>query len=84
MVQEQRRDMMEVKLGEGEAGVGGQEGDRLEDGGPESPVLALRKHLLVQNNWSLSVGRPHGICPYVQHSARDRQCTRAYCRKERT
>ena len=41
MAQGQRRDVMEIKLGEDEAGISGQDGDRLDDGGPESPVLAL-------------------------------------------
>lgn len=41
MVQGQRRDVMEIKLGEDEAGISGQDGDRPDDGGPESPVLAL-------------------------------------------
>ena len=38
MAQGQRRDMMEIKLGEDEAGISGQDEDQLDDGGPESPV----------------------------------------------
>ena len=48
--------MMEIKLGEEEAGLGGQDGDRLEEGGPAG--LAL-----LWENTSLE----YHVCLWVGH-----------------
>ena len=66
-------DMMEIRLGEDEAGIGGQDGDRLEEGGPDGLVL-LWESTYWYRMMCLSAGWPYQMCLYLWHSARDRQC----------